>query len=229
MARVRTDSPPLFTDGPAAPDDRFERALARSGCACICGVDEAGRGPLAGPVVAAAVILDAGTPVNGLADSKVLTPVRRAELFDAIMAGARGVAIASRCAATIDRSDIRKASLEAMRGCICAITPHSDGALCDGRDVPENLPPALLARALVGGDGLSVSVAAASIVAKVTRDRMMERLCGAHPHYGFSAHKGYSVASHRVAIGLHGGVERIHRFSFRPLAAHEKAAPKGAA
>ncbi len=191
--------------------------MRAQGCAMICGVDEVGRGPLAGPVVAAAVILDPRHPIAGLDDSKALTASRRHAVYDAIMAQAVAVAVASRSAASIDDSDIRKATLGAMAHCVNALAVRADGVLVDGRDVPPGLARSVRARAIVGGDGLSASIAAASVVAKVSRDAMMVRLCDAHPPYGFSGHKGYGAAAHRAAIARAGGVARVHRFSFRPL------------
>lgn len=217
MASPVPDSPPLFDTPAATPDATLERALALDGCVCVAGVDEAGRGPLAGPVVAAAVVLDPAAPVAGLNDSKKLTAARRTKLFEEIMADARAVGIAASCSAAIDRTDIRKATLQAMRACIEAIAPEADGALFDGQDVPNGLRPAIQARAVVRGDERSVSIAAASIIAKVTRDRMLARLCEAHPGYGLSGHKGYGSARHRETIAKLGGIRRVHRFTFRPL------------
>ncbi len=187
----------------------------RQGMRFIAGLDEAGRGPLAGPVVAAAVILDPAAIPDGLDDSKRLSEGRREALFAAILSSAIAVSVASRSAESIDRTDIRKASLEAMRRALCGLAVAAGYALADGRDVPPGLPCS--AEALVKGDRRSVSIAAASIVAKVTRDRMLRR-CDAHaPFYGLAGHKGYGSAAHRAAIGAHGGVARLHRFSFAPL------------
>lgn len=218
MATRVADSPLLFEPVPAVPDDALECALIDDGCLCVAGVDEAGRGPLAGPVVAAAVVLDRAVPNAGLNDSKALTAGRREALFDAIMGAARAVGIASCCAGTIDRTDIRKATLTAMRACLAALATEADGALFDGRDVPDGIVGHVRTRSVIKGDARSVSIAAASIVAKVTRDRMLARLCQAHPDYGLSAHKGYGSDAHRAAIVRAGGIMRVHRFTFRPLA-----------
>lgn len=217
MTLHASGSPLLFDSAPHGPDFSFEDVLRNEGHHHIAGVDEAGRGPLAGPVVAAAVILDRSKPIEGLADSKALTARRRAALFDAIMADARAVSVASVCAASIDAADIRKASLAAMRACVTSLAPRADAALFDGRDVPPGLPRELTAKSVIKGDARCLSVAAASIVAKVSRDRMLETLCAAHPGYGLSGHKGYGSVGHREAIGRLGGVARLHRFSFRPL------------
>jgi len=217
MTSHASGSPLLFDPDPQGPDFAFEDALRDSGHHHVAGVDEAGRGPLAGPVVAAAVILDRSMPVEGLTDSKALTARRREALFDAIMADAHAVSIASVCAARIDAADIRKASLAAMRACVTGLSPCADAALFDGRDVPPGLPRELTARSVVKGDARCLSVAAASIIAKVSRDRMLETLCSAHPGYGLSGHKGYGSAGHRAAIDRLGGVARLHRFTFRPL------------
>lgn len=218
MALRTSDSPPLFDLGPEGPDFAKEQALLSGGCTAVAGVDEAGRGPLAGPVVAAAVVLDTSHPVAGLDDSKALTARKREALFDSIFEHALAISIASASATRIDATDIRKASLFAMAQCIGSLTPRADGALFDGRDVPDGLLAGLKAEAVIKGDARCVSIAAASIIAKVTRDRMLARLCAAHPGYGFAGHKGYGAAAHVAALGQLGGIERVHRFSFRPLA-----------
>lgn len=217
MSRALPESPVLFEQAPRVPDDRFERDLMAQGCQRVAGVDEAGRGPLAGPVVAAAVVLDPDRPISGLADSKALTARQREHLFDEIMAKAAGVAIASASAETIDRTDILKASLVAMARALHGLIPATDGALIDGNRLPDLVSNHMVARAIIKGDARCVSIAAASIVAKVARDRMMVMLCQAHPAYRLSGHKGYGSAHHRQMIARHGGVRRLHRFSFRPL------------
>ena len=218
MAAHASDPPSLFEPGTEAPDFAHERALLSGVCSAVAGVDEAGRGPLAGPVVAAAVVLDTDQPITGLDDSKALTARRRAVLFELIFEQASAISITSISAARIDATDIRKASLLAMARCIASLTPRADGALFDGRDVPQGLPPGIQAKAMVKGDARCLSIAAASIIAKVTRDRMLEQLCTAHPGYELSGHKGYGSAAHRDAIARLGSIERVHRFSFRPLA-----------
>lgn len=178
----------------------------------VAGIDEAGRGPLAGPVVAAAVILDPDNIPPGIADSKTLAPEVREELFAAITATSRfGVGIAS--VARIDRYNILNATLWAMRQAAKQLDPAPRVALVDG-----NRPPRLACetRCIVQGDAKCLSIAAASIVAKVTRDRMMIALGAAFPGYGFERHKGYSTPEHFEAIDRL-GVTRHHRRSFRPV------------
>jgi ribonuclease HII len=207
MARIA--SPDLTS----APDTSREKALMRGGVAPVAGVDEAGRGPLAGPVVAAAVILDLGHVPAGLADSKLLTPARREELYESILANA-DVAVACVSAARIDAIDIRKASLEAMRRSLAALVRRPAFILVDGRDLPPWDGPG---EAIIKGDRRVASIAAASIVAKVTRDRLMSRLGQAYPAYGFDRHAGYPTASHRAAIANHGS-SPFHRLTFRSVA-----------
>ncbi len=181
----------------------------------MAGVDEAGRGPLAGPVSAAAVILDPEALPDGVDDSKALTPERRAELFDLLMAQALAIGIGLASTAEIDALNIRQATFIAMRRAVRALPRAPHHLLIDGRDVPPGLP--CPARALVKGDALSLSIAAASIVAKVTRDRLMTRLDASHPAYGFRVHKGYATAVHRAAILRHGPTS-FHRRSFGTVA-----------
>ena len=198
------------------PDDSYERILANNDCTCIAGVDEAGRGPLAGPVVAVAVVLDLADIPTGLNDSKKLTEKQREALFDVILQSARAVSIASVSAETIDLINILQATMLAMRNAVCGLSLMADHVLIDGNRIPDNLP--CLATALIKGDQRSVSIAAASIIAKVTRDRMMENAGLVHNKYGFESHKGYgSATKHTEAIASHGGVTRLHRFSFAPL------------
>lgn len=194
---------------------RRERSLQRFGHRTIAGLDEAGRGPLAGPVVAAAVILDPARVPAGLGDSKALSPARREILFEQILSVAR-VGIASASPAEIDAGDIRRASLAAMRRALLALSCPVDIALIDGRDVPDDLPCA--GEAVIKGDASVASIAAASIVAKVTRDRLMTRLDAHAPAYGFARHAGYPTADHLAALGRHGPCA-FHRMTFRPVRA----------
>lgn len=187
----------------------------RSGIEFIVGIDEAGRGPLAGPVVAAAVILNPKKIPDGLDDSKRLTAQRREELFDIITDTALACAVASISAPAIDATDILKAALEAMRRAVCGLSILPGHALIDGRDVAPGLP--CPATALVKGDQRSVSIAAASILAKVTRDRMMAQTGKYFPLYGLESHAGYGTEFHRNAMETHGPVTGLHRFSFSPL------------
>ncbi|SMC93693.1 RNase HII [Fulvimarina manganoxydans] len=195
------------------PDFSRERALL-DGCARhVVGLDEVGRGPLAGPVVAAAVILDPNAIPDGLDDSKRIKAHERERLCNALFQTAI-VAVAAVSADEIDRLDIRQASLLAMRRAFHSLSIIPTVALVDGRDIPDGLN--CEARAIIGGDGLSVSIAAASIVAKVTRDRMMLRADQLHPGYGFTSHMGYGTKTHLEAIRRL-GPSPLHRMSFAPL------------
>ena len=214
MPRPRPDSPLLF-DLPLRPDFSLESAARKEGLWPVAGTDEAGRGPLAGPVVAAAVILDPDAIPGGLDDSKRLDAGARERLFETILAGAIAVAFASVCARSIDEGDIRRASLEAMRRAVAALGVAPALVLADGRDIPPGLSCG--GRAIVKGDQRSQSIAAASIVAKVVRDRMMARAGGCDERYGFELHMGYGTAKHRAAIAAHGPVARLHRLSFAPF------------
>lgn len=214
------DSPTLPLDclaEPPAPDLRLEKAYWRNGFRFVAGVDEAGRGPLAGPVVAAAVILDPARIPEGLDDSKKLTAAMRERLHGEIMETALAVGVSSLCAESIDATNILRASLVAMRRAVCALALPPDSALFDGRDIPPGLVLKAAPQAVIRGDGRSLSIAAASIVAKVTRDRMMMRLAPCHADYGMDSHKGYGAKAHRDAITRFGGVIRLHRFTFAPL------------
>jgi ribonuclease HII len=221
-----TNTPPdslmLPLDGldvPVVPDFRFERAYWRDGHRHVAGVDEAGRGPLAGPVVAAAVILDSRSVPDGVNDSKKLTALARERLYGEVMETALAVSVVGLCPESIDASDILRASLKAMRLAVDGLAVVADSALFDGRDVPPGVTFRAPPKAIIRGDGRSLSIAAASVIAKVTRDRMMARLGSCHPHYGMERHMGYASQVHRDAIRLHGGVRRVHRFSFSPLKA----------
>lgn len=214
MARARPDSPLLF-DMPLRPDFSIEKAARNEGLWPVAGTDEAGRGPLAGPVVAAAVVLDPDCIPDGLHDSKQIDAAEREALFEAVLGSALAVAVAAVSAEGIDRSDIRKASLEAMCRAVCSLSVKPKLVLADGRDVPDRLP--CLGRAVIKGDARSQSVAAASIVAKVTRDRMMKRAGAVDVRYGFEIHMGYATVRHRTAITMHGAASRLHRLSFAPF------------
>jgi ribonuclease HII len=190
------------------------RALAQ-GFAPVAGVDEAGRGPLAGPVVAAAVILDPQAIPPGLADSKVLDEARREALYEAVMASALAASLASASPARIDATDIRKATLHAMAAAVAALAVPARHVLVDGRDLPA-LPLGVTGEAIVDGDALVLSIAAASILAKVHRDRLMRHVDAAHPAFGFAVHKGYGTKMHRQAIMDHGPCPH-HRMTFGGL------------
>ena len=182
----------------------------------VCGVDEAGRGPWAGPVCAAAVILDPARVPKGLDDSKRLSAERREELHDAILHKAVSVSVAFASVGEIDTINIRQATLAAMRRALAALAVVPAYVLVDGND----LPPCLICEGetLVKGDSTSASIAAASIVAKVTRDRLMRRLCERHPAYGFSRHVGYGTREHLAALAAYGPCP-AHRMTFAPLKA----------
>ncbi|HWA20180.1 MAG TPA: ribonuclease HII [Devosia sp.] len=196
-----------------APTLRFERRAVRRGATLVAGADEAGRGPLAGPVVAAAVILNRRRIPDGLNDSKQLTAEVRAGLYDEIMASATAVAVVAAPTSVIAKLNILWASMWAMRQAVLNLATQPDHVLVDGNIVPRDLPCA--GEAVVGGDGLSLSIAAASIVAKVTRDRMCEIMHCEEPHFGFASHKGYSAPVHFAALDEH-GPGRFHRMGFAP-------------
>ena len=203
--------------GPAGvPPDLAEEIAFGGDGATICGIDEAGRGPLAGPVVAAAVVLDRGAVPPGIFDSKLIPAPRRAELAGLIRASAAvGVGIAS--VEEIDALNILAASELAMARALAALDPAPAAALVDGNRVPPGFP--CRARAVVGGDATCLSIAAASIVAKVTRDALMDELAAAHPGYGWETNRGYATAAHLAALGRL-GITSHHRRSFAPVAQH---------
>jgi ribonuclease HII len=203
-------------DAPERPTFARERRAMARGLLPVAGCDEAGRGPLAGPVVAAAVILDPQRVPRGLNDSKRLMPEEREALFEKILATAQ-VAVAFGSTARIDRDNIRQASLWALARAVAALPTMPRLVFVDGCDRIV-VPAECECRAVIGGDGLVASVAAASIVAKVTRDRLMIRLGAAHPGYGFERHMGYSVPEHFSALARLGPTPH-HRRSFAPVAA----------
>ena len=196
------------------PSFRRERAVLNTGVLLVAGCDEAGRGPLAGPVVAAAVILDPKRIPRGLDDSKRLTAERREELFEKICATAQ-VAVTIASVARIDRDNILRASLWALARSINALPDRPEHVLVDGRD---KIDVACGCDAVIGGDGIVASIAAASIVAKVARDRLMCRLALDHPGYGFESHMGYAVPQHLEALRRLGPTVH-HRKMFAPVAA----------
>jgi ribonuclease HII len=189
------------------------RSLLKDVRGLVAGVDEAGRGPLAGPVVAAAVILDARRPIRGLADSKVLTARRRERLFDEIRASALCVAVGQAGVDEIDTLNILQATLLAMQRAVAGLRLVPARVLVDGNRLPALAVPA---HAVVGGDASVAAICAASIVAKVTRDRLCAELDAAHPGYGFAEHKGYATAAHLDALRRHGPCA-AHRRSFAPV------------
>ncbi len=179
----------------------------------VCGVDEAGRGPIAGPVFAAAVVLDPGQPIDGLADSKRLSPARRERLAGAIRVRARAWHVASASVEEIDRLNILQASLLAMRRAVQGLAVAPDEVLVDGLHCPALSGRV---RAIVDGDRLHPAISAASILAKTSRDAEMLRLHARYPHYALDRHKGYPTREH-VALLERFGASEIHRRSFAPV------------
>ncbi len=195
------------------PNFSFESHELNDGHTIICGIDEAGRGPWAGPVVASAVILDPKNIPEGLNDSKKLNEARREALFDPIMQSSHvGVGIVS--AAEIDEINILQATFLAMQRAFSQLQPKPDLALIDGNKSPKL---DCKTQTIVGGDAKSLSIAAASIIAKVTRDRIMHQLDLVYPQFSFARHKGYGTATHAAALAIHGACAE-HRKSFKPIA-----------
>ncbi|MFM2119111.1 MAG: hypothetical protein RL722_579 [Pseudomonadota bacterium] len=209
----------------AAPSQQLALRFEREGL--VAGVDEAGRGPLAGPVVAAAVILDELQPIAGLNDSKKLSPRRREQLFEQIRARALACCIAEASVEEIDRLNILQATLLAMRRAVEGLRLRPARVLVDGNRVPV-LGGRILAEAIVGGDATVAAISAASILAKVHRDRLCLALHDRFPAYGFDVHKGYPTAAHLQALNAHGPCSE-HRQSYAPVrAAGQGAAAPGA-
>jgi len=191
-------------------DYTFDDQFKTDGVRYVCGTDEAGRGPLAGPVVAAACILPDGVVIEGLDDSKKLSEKKREKLFCEICEKALSYSIALSTPAEIDEINILEASLQAMRRSIAGLSLQPDLVLVDGNIDRGFLQPA---KAIIGGDALSQSIAAASILAKVTRDRLCEELDIEYPQYGFKKHKGYPTKAHKLAVYEYGPCPE-HRRSF---------------
>ncbi|MDD7911253.1 ribonuclease HII [Pseudovibrio exalbescens] len=198
---------------PEAPDAQWERSLRNELGGPFAGVDEAGRGPWAGPVVIAAAVLDYDNLPVDLNDSKKLSEAKREALYSEIMEKAQ-VSVCVQSPKTIDRLNIRAATLAGMALCIRALPVMPVKAFFDGRDVPSGVT--VEAQALVKGDGRCLAISAASIVAKVTRDRLMVKLDACCPGYGFAKHKGYGTKDHQEAL-LKLGPSVHHRRSFRPI------------
>ena len=203
----------------------IEETRHAAGYEWICGVDEAGRGPLAGPVCAAAVILPRGLDIAGLDDSKKLSDRRRRELYDVITGALAAYAIALVDQERIDEINILQATFRAMEEAVAKLSPQPDLALVDGNREPVLSMPC---ETIVGGDGKCASIAAASILAKVTRDRLMEELDRQYPEYGFAVHKGYGTRRHYEALRQYGPCP-IHRQSFlkKFYARQQSAGPVG--
>lgn len=195
-----------------------ERALKKRGILLIAGIDEAGRGPLAGPVVAAAVVFLEHRRFTGLDDSKKLTPKFRRELFAEITSAAHvRWAVSVQNVTTIDTLNILRATHRAMREAVSHLPLPPEHVLIDGLPVPNFPSPQT---AVIRGDSLSLSIAAASVVAKVTRDRIMDKLDALYPQYGFRRHRGYATSEHLAALREHGPCP-LHRLSFSPVAQPE--------
>ncbi len=195
------------------PEPGLQLGFAWQAPGLVAGVDEAGRGPLAGPVVAAAVILDELRPVRGLADSKQLTARRRAQLYEQILANALALCVAEATVDEIDHLNILQASLLAMKRAVEGLRLPPARVLVDGNQLPRLR---VACEAVIGGDASVPAISAASILAKVHRDRLCERLHEQHPQYGFAEHKGYGTAAHIDALRRHGPCE-VHRRSFAPV------------
>lgn len=193
------------------PDYEFEKAAVNSGFSCICGVDEAGRGPLAGPVCAAAVILPEGAVIEGLDDSKKLTEKKRERLYDVIKETAVAYSVAYGTLEEIETVNILEATYLAMNRAIEGLSVKPDFALIDGNRIPRGIK--IPCETIVKGDSKSMSVAAASVLAKVTRDRLMLEYDKKYPEYNFKKHKGYGTKEHTELIKQYGPCE-IHRLSF---------------
>jgi ribonuclease HII len=197
------------------PSLRREIALWQTGRVVVAGVDEVGRGPMAGPVVAAAVVLPPGTHnIRRLNDSKVLSPEQREELFPVIRRTAAAIAVAAASVHEIDRLNIRQASILAMRRALQRLPLRPEHILVDGLPVPEL---GYEHEAIVDGDARCQSIAAASVIAKVIRDRLMDRLAGHHPGYAWESNKGYCTEQHVSALATLGATPH-HRLSFEPVA-----------
>lgn len=193
------------------PDYEFEKAAVNSGFSCICGVDEAGRGPLAGPVCAAAVILPEGAVIEGLDDSKKLTEKKREKLYDIIKETAVAYSVAYGTLEEIETVNILEATYLAMNRAIEGLNVKPDFALIDGNRAPRGIK--IPCETIVKGDSKSMSVAAASVLAKVTRDRLMLEYDKKYSEYNFKKHKGYGTKEHTELIKQYGPCE-IHRLSF---------------
>ncbi|HUA80427.1 MAG TPA: ribonuclease HII [Dyella sp.] len=190
------------------------RLSARVEQVLVAGVDEAGRGPLAGPVVVAAVVLDPQRPIDGLNDSKKLSEAKREQLFPLIVERALAYHVVVVDREEIDRINIFQATMAGMTRAVSGLTPAATEALIDGNHLPKHLP--CPARAIIGGDALEPAISAASILAKVSRDRLMVTMDAQFPGYGFAVHKGYSTPAHLEALKRLGPCDQ-HRRSFAPV------------
>lgn len=208
---MRADS----TETVEAPDLKHERRAMRRGATVVAGVDEAGRGPLAGPVVVSAVVLNHKKVPKGLNDSKKLTAEEREALYEKIMGSALAVSVVTAPPIIIEKLNILWATMWAMRQAVLSLSVRPDHVLIDGNRPPKDMP--YPTETIIGGDARSVSIAAASIIAKVTRDRMCGVMDCEEPHFGFAGHKGYAAPQHLEALQMH-GPGRHHRMDFAPCA-----------
>lgn len=197
------------------PNFAIEENLYAAGAKAVLGIDEVGRGSIAGPVVAASVILDPIDIPAGINDSKKLSARKREVLYELIVQKAKAFAIAIICANIIDKINIRQASLLAMYRAITNLALDPDYILIDGKDIIPSLPCKQMA--IIKGDSTSLSIAAASILAKVTRDRIMYKLHNYYPEYDFMNNVGYGTQKHNEAIAKYGAIANIHRHSFAPI------------
>ncbi len=204
----------IRSDGPSLPASPRYAATANNGSVLVAGVDEAGRGPLAGPLAVAAVILDPGRPIAGLNDSKKLSEAKREALYPQIIERALAYCVVLIEPDEIDRLNIFQATMAGMSRAVAGLTPAADEALVDGNKLPKDLP--CRGRAIVGGDALEPAIGAASILAKVSRDRLMVKLDAIHPGYGFAVHKGYPTPAHLASLQQLGPCVQ-HRRSFAPV------------
>ena len=216
MSEIPTNTSPSLQSSPLISDEAKARSaeLHWSGTAFIAGVDEAGRGPLAGPLAVAAVMLDPARPIIGLNDSKKLSEKRREALYPQIIERALAYCIVLVEPDEIDRLNIFQATMVGMSRAVAGLAPAAIGALIDGNKLPLDLP--CPGRAIVGGDALEPAISAASILAKVTRDRLMVQLDQVHPGYGFAKHKGYPTPAHLASLQQLGPCSQ-HRRSFAPV------------
>lgn len=201
----------------------FDEKLRREGYGRLCGIDEVGRGPLAGPVVAAAVVFASGSEPPGLCDSKKLTPAKRSELRERILASGSMIGIGSAGPDEIDSTNILRATMSAMLRAVAALSARPDIVLVDGNQRIRGLD--ITQKTIIKGDALSAAIAAASIIAKEHRDALMARYAETHPGYGFEEHSGYGTKAHLEAIARLGPCP-IHRKTFKGVREHVPGAPR---
>ena len=194
---------------------QMEKELYQKGFQTIAGIDEAGRGPLAGPVVVAGVIMPKDSMIEGVNDSKKVSEKKREKLYDLILEEAISYSVAVIGQDCIDDINILQATFLAMKRAFMALSEKPAAALVDGNQHPKNFP--VLTQTVIKGDSLSYSIAAASIIAKVTRDRYMAELAKKYPYFGFEKNAGYGTKAHLAGLKSYGAIEGVHRFSFNPV------------